>query len=101
MKRMIPFIFVNDAADPNVHRSEVETDLLKIITVGVKNYTQACEEARKLVGEGAVAIELCSAFGPLGVAKVVEAIENKVPVGVIRFDKHPGVAPESGDAKFL
>lgn len=100
MKRLIPFIFVIGSADSN-DRTRIETDELIICTVGVKNYEEAGRVAKEYVDQGAVAIELCSAFGPKGVTAVVDAIEDKVPVGAIRFDKHPGVGQESGDKKFL
>ena len=100
MKRLIPFIFVNDSADSN-ERTAIETESLIIATVGVKDYAEAGRVAKEYVDKGAVAVELCSAFGPKGTATVVDAIEDRVPVGVIRFDKHPGVGQESGDRKFV
>ena len=100
MKRLIPFIFVNDTADVN-DRTVIETESLVIVTVGARNYAEAGKVAKEYVDQGAVAVELCSAFGPKGMAIVVDAIEDRVPVGAIRFDKHPGVGQESGDTKFL
>lgn len=100
MKRFIPFIFVNSTANME-EKHTIETDDLVIVTVGVKNYQEAGEVAREFVDQGAVAIELCSAFGPKGMSIVIDAIEDRVPVGAIRFDKHPGVGKESGDTKFL
>ena len=100
MKRLIPFIFVNETADA-AERTRIETENLIIVTVGAKDYAEAGRVAKELVDEGAVAVELCSAFGPKGTAIVIDAIEDRVPVGAIRFDKHPGVGKESGDAKFL
>ena len=100
MKRLIVFIFVNDTARVS-ERVRIETEGLIMVTVGAKNYAEAGQVAKEYVDAGAVAVELCSAFGPKGVAAIVDAIEDRVPVGVIRFDKHPGVGKESGDAKFL
>jgi hypothetical protein len=100
MKRFIPFIFVNDTADAN-EKTKIETESVIIVTVGAKNFKEAGRLAKEFVDDGAVAIELCSAFGPKGVAVVIDAIDDRVPVGVIRFDKHPGVGPDSGDKKFL
>ena len=100
MKRLIPFIFVNDTADFN-ERTTIETESIIIVTVGAKNYAEAAQVAKEYVDKGAVAIELCSAFGPKGTAMIIDAIEDRVPVGAIRFDKHPGVGQESGDTKFL
>jgi len=100
MKRLIPFIFVNGTADVN-ERATIETDNLILVTVGAKNYEEAGRVAKEYVDKGAVAVELCSAFGPKGMAIVIDAIEDRVPVGAIRFDKHPGVGQESGDRLFL
>jgi len=100
MKRLIPFIFVNDTADVN-ERTVIETESVVIVTVGARNYAEAGKVAKEYVDQGAVAVELCSAFGPKGMAIVIDAIEDRVPVGAIRFDKHPGVGQESGDTKFL
>jgi hypothetical protein len=52
------------------------------------------------VDEGIQAIELCGGFGNVGTAKIVEAVGGKVPVGVVRFDVHPGLGGKSGDAIF-
>ena len=101
MKRTLVFMFLNDFADYKTTKGEVETDNVTIITIGVKNYEEACMAAKELAAEGVKAIELCGAFGNIGVAKVTEAVEAKIPVGVIRFDNHPGFNGESGDAKFL
>ncbi len=106
MKRQIPFIFASDTADCTVRQS-IETEGVIVTMIGVRNYQEACQVAREFVDQGAIAVELCSAFGPKGIAMVVDAIEDKVPVGAIRFDKHPaigkegGISNESGDHKFL
>ena len=94
------FIFVAPEADPKKHRAVVETPAVELHVVGVKNYEEARETAKKLVEEGIEAIELCGDFGHKGVAKVVEAVEGKVPVGVVRFDLHPGLEGKSGDEIF-
>lgn len=55
----------------------------------------------KYIMQGIVMIELCGGFGNIGVAKVTEAVEGKIPVGVIRFDNHPGYDNESGDVRWV
>lgn len=94
------FIFVAPEAGPKKHRAVVATPTVELHVVGVKNYNEACEVAKELVEDGIVAIELCGGFGHVGVAKVVEAIKGKVPVGVVRFDIHPGLENKSGDEIF-
>ncbi len=94
------FIFLAPGADPEKHKAVVRTPVVELHVVGVKDYEEACNVARKLVEDGIVAIELCGGFGHRGVAKVVEAVEGKVPVGAVRFDIHPGLENKSGDRIF-
>jgi len=94
------FMFVAPEADPEKHRAVISTPVVELHVVGVKNYDEACEVAKKLVEDGIVAIELCGGFGHIGAAKVVEAVGGKVPVGVVRFDSHPGLEGKSGDTIF-
>jgi len=38
-----------------------------------------------MVADGIQAIELCGAFSPVIVGKIIEAIEFKVPVGTVSY----------------
>lgn len=51
--------------------------------IGVSNIQDACENARRLQQEGFGCIELCGAFGPEGARQVIEATENRIPVGYV------------------
>lgn len=62
--------------------------------VGVKSPSQGPEVAREMVAEGIQLIELCGGFSPVWVGKVLEAIEYKVPVGVVAY------GPESIDGMY-
>ncbi len=93
------FIFIAPEADPRTHQSWIKTPAVHLLAVGVKNYEQAVVTAERLVSEeGIAAIELCGGFGSAGTAKVAAAV--KVPVGVVRFDVHPGLGGKSGDTLF-
>jgi len=94
------FIFVAPEADPERHRSVISTPVVELHVVGVKNYDEASRVAKELVDNGIAAIELCGGFGNKGVAKISEAVGGKVPVGVVRFDIHPGLDNKSGDEVF-
>ena len=94
------FIFVAPEADPHTHRQWVETPKVKLLAVGVKDYAQAAETAKQLLAEGIAAIELCGGFGNRGTAMITDAVEGKIPVGVVRFDSHPGLGNASGDGLF-
>jgi hypothetical protein len=94
------FMFVAPEADPQKHRTLIETPQVTLATVGVKDYQTAAEVARELVQSGFVAIELCGGFGIEGTALVKRAVEGKAAVGVVRFDNHPGLEFKSGDELF-
>lgn len=97
------FMFISKAITEGERRSvmPIEGGGDEIITVGVNSYSKAAEVAKKLVDEGALQIELCAGFGHMGVAKVVEALKGRVPVGVVRFDSHPEYDGETGDELWL
>jgi len=100
MKRKVAFMFVNGSiAEPM--RSEMDFGPGTMITIGVKNYAMACEEAVKLADEGVIMVELCGGFGTLGHARVTEAVDGRIGVGVVRFDNHPGYDGASGDTKWM
>ena len=94
------FIFLAPEADPEKHRSVISTPAIELHVVGAKNYDEACKVAKDLVNDGIGAIELCGGFGNIGAAKITEVIERKVPVGVVKFDLHPGLGNKSGDEVF-
>ncbi|MBF0529032.1 MAG: hypothetical protein HQK55_07145 [Deltaproteobacteria bacterium] len=94
------FIFVAPEADPSIHRAWVETPIVQLLAVAAKDYQAAADLAQDLLKEGIQAIELCGGFGNLGTAKIVEAVKGQIPVGVVRFDLHPGLGGKSGDQIF-
>ena len=100
MKRKVCFLFINGTiSEPK--RMVMDLGQGEMIVVGVGSYKMACSEAKKLVEEGVLMIELCGGFGTIGHAKVTEAVEGKIQVGIVRFDNHPGYDNLSGDAKWL
>ncbi len=93
------FIFIAPEAEPREHRAWTRTPKVHLLTVGVGGYDQAVAVAREIVEkEGVAAIELCGGFGTAGTARVAAAVP--VPVGVVRFDIHPGLGNASGDTLF-
>ena len=100
MKLKAAFLFVAPEANHKVHKSTIDTPMIELTTIGVKNYTEAEEVAKELVNDGISAIELCAGFGNEGVSIVNKAVEGKAVVGVVRFDKHPGLDFQSGDSIF-
>jgi hypothetical protein len=93
------FIFIAPEGDPKEHRQWVITPAVHLLAVSVDNYDNADKLAKDLVeNEGIAAIELCGGFGNVGAARIAAAVN--VPVGVVRFDLHPGLGNQSGDALF-
>ena len=94
------FIFVAPKADAIKHRATVETPEVTLISVGVEDYAAAEAAAKALVDEGVAAIELCGGFGVEGTARIKRAVGDRAAIGVVRFDGHPGLGNQSGDALF-
>jgi hypothetical protein len=94
------FIFLAPEADPAAHQAQVVTPGVELTVVGVPDYARAEQVARTLVDEGIAAIELCGGFGHEGTARIVQAVQGKAAVGVVRFDNHPGLEGKSGDLLF-
>lgn len=94
------FIAVSKAAEGEVHESVIRTREREITTALVPDYESAAQVARRLVDAGASMIELCGGVGHAGVARIAQAVPE-VPVGVVRFDKHPALAGKSGDELFI
>jgi hypothetical protein len=59
--------------------------------VGVPEVDDGVRLAKGLVDDGAELIELCGGFGPVGTARILEAIDHRIPVGAV------GYGPESVD----
>ncbi|GAK52891.1 hypothetical protein U14_04148 [Candidatus Moduliflexus flocculans] len=94
------FMFIAPETDHETHQAVITTPVAELTVVGVKNYQETEMIAKKLVEDGIQVIELCAGFGNNGVAAVNRAIKGQIPVGVVRFDHHPGFGFKSGDALF-
>lgn len=94
------FIFLAPGSDPTKQRCVVSTPSVELHVVPVINYEQACKIAKDLVSEGVSAIELCGGFGHIGTSMIASAVGPNIPVGVVRFDIHPGLSNKSGDKLF-
>lgn len=75
------FIYTLDDGSTSTRIDTIGT----LICVGVPAVENAPFEARRLVQQGVKLIELCGAFGGAGLASVLAAVENKVPVGAVFF----------------
>jgi ABC-type sugar transport system substrate-binding protein len=78
-------------ADPQIHRSEIETGLYRLISVIVRDQEQAvaaCEDL--VVAEGVDSILLCPGNSNADVAGIQAAVGSGVSVSVARGDA-PGM----------
>ncbi|MBN2395078.1 MAG: hypothetical protein JXC36_01285 [Candidatus Atribacteria bacterium] len=97
----IAFMYVAKDADPKKHRVIVPSpEQLEMTVIAVKDFDQAVETAKTLVQDGIKIIELCGGFGYLATSRVKSAVGSRAEVGVVRFDKHPGLNGKSGDEVF-
>ena len=79
------FIFIASDADSSKHRAKVATPSVELFIVGVKDFEDAADTAKSLVTNGVQLIELCAGFGPVGTARVIEAVGDKIPVGSVSY----------------
>jgi hypothetical protein len=100
MKVNAAFIFVAPETDASIHRTIVETPVVSLHVIGVKNYEEGVEVAKEMADQGVKAIELCAGFGNEGTAMVAKAVKGKAAVGAVKFDFHPGFDFKSGDELF-
>lgn len=85
------FIVRGDGLDPETDIHVMQTSSFKMTTIGISHPEQGMDAARRLVADGVQLIELCCAFGPIWTAKLIEAIDDAVPVGSVAY------GPESID----
>lgn len=93
------FLFLVGDADETT-RTVLSTPSIHLHVVGCKNYAEAETAAKELAAQGVTALELCAGFGNEGIARVQRAVGPKVAVGAVKFDFHPGLNFQSGDALF-
>lgn len=99
MKLQAVFLFLTGDADQTT-RAVVSTPGIDLHVIGCKNYDEAVTAAKSCAAQGVTAIELCAGFGNAGAARVAQAVGPDVAVGAVRFDIHPGLSFQSGDALF-
>jgi hypothetical protein len=68
-----------------------------LVCVGIASVSEAPAAARELLAEGVQLIELCGGFGGAGLAAVVAAVDDRVPVGAVFF----GVEASAGLARIF
>jgi predicted polyphosphate/ATP-dependent NAD kinase len=79
------FIVTGSDFDPATDVSVMETRSFRMTTIGVSTADQGPAAAQRLVADGVQLIELCGGFGPVWTARVIEAIDDAVPVGSVAY----------------
>lgn len=79
------FIVRGDGFDPERDVQVMQTPAFKMTTIGISRPDQCLDAARWLVADGVQLIELCGAFGPIWTAKLIDGIDDAVPVGSVAY----------------
>ena len=91
------YIYEQPEADPLADRHVIDRGGQRTILVPVPDAAQAPGMALELIAEGVQLIELCGGFTLPAAARVVEAVDGRVPVGHVTFavDSTTGAAAYS------
>ncbi|MEO3764651.1 DUF6506 family protein [Streptomyces sp. B8F3] len=78
-------VFPQPDADPKGTRTVFESGGRRLTLLAVPDEAEAAPLIADLVTEGAGLVELCGGFGPVGAAKVIAEVGDRVPVGAIGY----------------
>jgi len=78
-------VFPQPDADPKGTRTVFEAGGRRLTLLAVPDEAEAASVIAELVAEGAGLVELCGGFGPVGAAKVIAEVGDRVPVGAIGY----------------
>ena len=77
-------------AEPEKHRSRLETGKYQLTTVLVRNQAQALEAARQGAKDGIHSVMLCPGFTHQDIAEIAQAVGPQVGISVARGDGPSG-----------
>lgn len=66
-------------------RAQLSSPSFHMEVVGVATPELAIPVARRMVEDGVQLIELCGGFGPVWTARIIDAIEARVPIGSVSY----------------
>lgn len=94
------FLAHSPDADPDVHRSSIDTGLYRLHTVVVRDQRQGLEVCRRMVAEeGVQSVLLCPGHSNEDVGELAAALGEGVSVSVARGDPRGGrVAAQAMEA---
>jgi hypothetical protein len=85
------FVATAPDADPEKHRTRIDTGLYEFHAVVVKDHPQALEVCARMVAEeGIQSVLLCPGHGHQDVAEIAAAVGDQVSVSVARGDARGG-----------
>ncbi|MBF9132951.1 hypothetical protein I0C86_28920 [Plantactinospora sp. S1510] len=79
------YLYGHPGADPVADRVVLDRGGQRTTLVPVPDESQAAPVAVQLVEEGVGLIELCGGFSVQDAARVIEAVDGRVPVGHVTF----------------
>lgn len=81
------YIFLGPNLDPKHDQAIIKTNAMTFQTMGVDfaRKEEVIDAAKTAIANGAQMIELCGGFGPIWVARVIEATNGQVPVGGVTY----------------
>jgi hypothetical protein len=94
------YIYGQPGADPAADRFVIEREGQRTSLVPVPDESAVAAVALELIDEGAELIELCGGFGLAEAARVVEAVDGRVPVGHVNFAVDSVTGAASYKARF-
>ena len=94
------YIYGQPGADPVADRFVIEREGQRTSLVPVSDESAAASVALGLIHEGVELIELCGGFGLAEAARVVEAVDGRVPVGHVNFAVDSVTGAASYKARF-
>jgi hypothetical protein len=78
------FIYTAPGIEPEGRVHTVETSSSRTLLVGMPDVDAAVRFAGTVDREVQL-VELCGAFGPVGTARVIDALGGRVPVGAVTY----------------
>lgn len=79
------FLFTGADLDPQIDKAIIRRGDFTAIIIGMSSPEGSESIAKELVDDGIELIELCGGFGPEWTAKIIQAIDGRIPVGSVAY----------------
>lgn len=81
------FIVKGEGYNARTNKSTLDSGTFKTTVVGVETEEQAIEVAKQMFAEGIQIVELCGGFDSKSADKIMDVLENSMPVGYVTFSR--------------